>query len=180
VSREPIESEILVPVNPTNWDAWVDGKPYRLRADVPKRCRRAWDCLRGRWNGELPMAPRTTGWWSYRDLVETTGHQCDERKLRELAERNPGLIRSRRREGATCSEFKVNPEFEYDEPRERSRPGEGTVAELRRQLSFARREIRELREEMKILSGDRRRSRIEKLANARQSRAVQRSATTLF
>jgi hypothetical protein len=49
---------------------------------VPARCQRVFDLLAAVYPRKLRI----------KDIIERTGHPCDERKLRELREANPGLI----------------------------------------------------------------------------------------
>lgn len=70
--------------------AYRGQRRYRVNADVPRRCRFVWDCLRG---ATLPTSHvRLTGTWRYIDLQKITGHSSSDVKMRELARLNPGLF----------------------------------------------------------------------------------------
>jgi len=76
---ERIESETAAPARLIDWN----GSTF----NVPLRCRRVWDCLTGQ--TPAPPAVLMTGAWRVKDIVFTTEHPCDERKLRELVALNP-------------------------------------------------------------------------------------------
>jgi len=104
---EPIESEIKVLTPLKTYPVFRNGRRYEVQARVPMRCRRVWACLAGEYVGREPDLVRETGWWRKIDIIMTTGHNCDDRKLRELRELNPNLIESRRREGGSGSYYHV-------------------------------------------------------------------------
>lgn len=69
---------------------YVGNKRFAVKADVPKRCRFVWDCVRG---ASLPTSHvRLTGAWRYIDLQKVTGHSSSDVKMRELARLNPKLF----------------------------------------------------------------------------------------
>ena len=69
-------------------------------------CRRAYEATKHLW------------WFRIKDLIDYTGHPCDERKLRYLREDNPGLYLERKRvnDGHWWMEFKINPEWGKPQP----------------------------------------------------------------
>lgn len=70
--------------------AYEGSRKFRVEADVPKRCVRVWDCLRG---STLPTSHvRKTGTWRYIDLQKITNHSSSDVKMRELARLNPRLF----------------------------------------------------------------------------------------
>lgn len=74
---------------------------FLVKADVPRRCRFVWDCLRG-----VTMQPshvRTVGTWRYIDLQNVTGHSSSDVKMRELARLNPGLFVVRKVQSETSA-----------------------------------------------------------------------------
>lgn len=79
MTRERIESEVAAPPRLIQWQG--------REVNVPFRCRRVWDCLTG--ESAAPPAVLMTGAWRVKDVIFTTGHPCDERKLRELVALNP-------------------------------------------------------------------------------------------
>lgn len=56
----------------------------------PKASARAFNALRGRF-GDTQFS-RVWGCWRYIDIIIQTGHQCDNRKLRELVEFDRHLV----------------------------------------------------------------------------------------
>ncbi len=66
---------------------------------IPERCRRVYGLLcecRG-------------SWLRIKDILDRTGHPCDERKLRELRSINPGLVEVRwvTQDGRGWDEFRL-------------------------------------------------------------------------
>ena len=69
---------------------YIGNQRYEVRADVPKRCRFVWECLRGA--TLLPAHVRQTGTWRYIDLQKVSGHSSSDVKMRELVRLNPRLF----------------------------------------------------------------------------------------
>jgi len=59
---------------------------YQIR----KKCRHVHDALSGRLG--VTEYVRVTGKWRYIDIINVTGRNSSERKLRELIEECPGLV----------------------------------------------------------------------------------------
>ena len=69
---------------------YVGNKRFAVLADVPRRCRFVWDCVRG---ASLPTSHvRLNGTWRYIDLQKITGHSSSDVKMRQLAALNPHLF----------------------------------------------------------------------------------------
>lgn len=56
-----------------------------IDSEIPTDCKRAWRVLLGIADPELYR--RRGGWLSNRDVVMTTGHPCDDRKVRKLRDK---------------------------------------------------------------------------------------------
>lgn len=57
---------------------------------IPKRCQLVYDALAGRL-GQTSYT-RQTGRWRYIDLIQVTGRNSSDKKLRELRDACPGLV----------------------------------------------------------------------------------------
>lgn len=75
---------------------------------VPDRCKRVAECLRGQRG--FPPFVKANKHWRYLDIILVTGHQCDDRKLRQLRELNPNSIAVRTfkgKDGTTYRGFRL-------------------------------------------------------------------------
>lgn len=57
---------------------------------TPKASQRALNVLRGRYG--TTTFPNTWGCWRYIDIINKTGHNCDDKKLRELVMHDRHLV----------------------------------------------------------------------------------------
>lgn len=95
-----IESETAAPPRLITWQG--------REVNVPFRCRRVWDCLTG--ETAAPPAVIMTGTWRVKDIVFTTGHPCDERKLRELVALNADAFDvNRSHSGSSYNTYRLIP-----------------------------------------------------------------------
>lgn len=72
---------------------------------IPRRCELVYQALQGLL-GQTDFSART-GCWRYIDLIKITGRNSTERKLRELIEAEPGLVRCQVLTGEDGTRFKV-------------------------------------------------------------------------
>ena len=72
---------------------------------IPARCRLVYQALQGVL-GHTDFT-RRTGRWRYIDLIQITGRNSSDRKLRQLIEICPGLVSSEERLSETGTRYKV-------------------------------------------------------------------------
>jgi len=80
---------------------------------IPGRCRQVFACLAG--HVERPRYVRMTGKWRNIDLIQVTGRNSADVRLRELVRLNPGVINSEVIPGSKCGAMR----FWIDSPKPR-------------------------------------------------------------